>query len=146
MVNPLTNQGTLNRALVSVSVVSNPALNVTTGFFGTKLARLTFEGDTSDYLPTLAGAAPSPRLYQMVSVLMYLNKSQSLASQWEQQRLTQSIIGDVSVVTDSPVLPHYYLFNCVLMNIADMDLTGESNDYPIMIRGTYPVNSSLFSS
>ena len=146
MANPLVYQGTLNRALVSVSVVQFPYLNVTTGFFGTKLARLTFEGDASDYLPTLAGATPSPRLYQMVSCLMYLNKSQFLSSQWEQQRLTQSALGDVNVVTDSPVLPPYYLLNCVLMNVADLDLTGESNDFPVMIRGTYPVNSSLFSS
>lgn len=146
MVNPLVNQGTLNRALVSVSVVLFPELNVTTGFFGTKLARLTFEGDASDYLPTLAGATPSPRLYQMISVLMYLNKSQALAAAWEQQRLIQTALGDIIVTTDSSQLPPYYLYNCVLMNIADLDLTGESNDYPVMIRGTYPVNAALFSS
>lgn len=144
MANPLSPQGTLNRALVSVSVISLPSLNVTTGFFGTKVARLTFEGDTSDYIATLAGAVPSPRLFQMVTVLMYLNKSQFLASQWEQQRLINSVIGDVNVVTDSPVLPPYYLENCVLQNVSDLDLTGESNDYPVMLRGTYNINDSLF--
>lgn len=145
MANPLIAQGTLNRALVSVSVVEFPELNVTTGFFGTKVARLTFDGDASDYLPTLAGAVPSPRLYQVVSCLMYLNKSQSLAAAWEQQRLTNSIIGDVNIVTDSPVMPSYYLLNCTLQNIADLDLTGESNDFPVMIKGIYPVNGQLFA-
>lgn len=144
MGNPLPAQGTLNRALVSVSVISFPGLNVTTGFFGTKLARITFEGDASDYLPTLSGAVPSPRLFQMVTVLMYLNKSQALASQWEQQRLTNTTIGDVNVVTDSIVLPPYYIQNCTFQNVSDLDLTGESNDFPVMLKGTYPVNNSLF--
>lgn len=144
MSNPMTPQGTLNRALVSVSVISNPDLNITTGFFGTKVARLSFGGDASDYLQTLAGAVPSPRLYQMVTCLMYLNKSQSLSAAWEQQRLTNAIIGDVNVVTDSPVLPPYYLYNCTLQNVSELDLTGESNDFPVMILGTYPVNSQLF--
>lgn len=145
MANPLPAQGTLNRALTSVSVIGFPELNVTTGFFGTKVARISFEGETSDYLPTLAGATPSGRLYQVVTVLMYLNKSQSLAGQWEQQRLTNSNIGDVNIVTDSPVLPPYYLFDCILQNIADLDLTGESNDFPVMLKGTYPINGDLFT-
>lgn len=144
MANPLPQQGTLNRALVSVSVIGIPSLNVTTGFFGTKLARITFEGDASDYLATLTGAVPSPRLFQMITCLMYLNKSQALAAQWEQQRLINTTIGDVNVVTDSPVLPPYYMQNCTFQNVSDLDLTGESNDYPVMLKGTYPVNASAF--
>lgn len=144
MANPLAAQGTLNRALTSVSVISIPSLNITTGYFGTKVARISFGGDASDYIATLAGAVPSPRLFQLVEVMMYLNKSQALAAQWEQQRLTNAIIGDINVVTDSPVLPPYYLYNCVLKNVSDLDLTGESNDYPVSLTGTYPVNSSLF--
>jgi len=144
MANPLVPQGVLNRALTSVAVLDFPQLNVTTGYFGTKVARITFEGDASDYIPTLAGAVPSPRLYQIVTVMMYLNKSQGLSAQWEQQRLTNSIIGDVNVVTDSPVLPPYYLQNCTLQNVSDLDMTGESNDYPVMVKGLYPVNANLF--
>lgn len=145
MANPLTAQGTLNRSLVSISVVDLPFLNITSGFFGSKLARISFEGDTSDYIPTLTGAVPSGRLYQVATVLAYINKSQSLSADWEQQRLTNSTIGDVNVVTDSPVMPSYYLTNCVLQNVSDLDLTGESNDYPVMIRGTYAINSDLFN-
>lgn len=145
MANPLTNQGTLNRALSSVSVISLPQLNVTSGFFGTKLARITFEGDASDYIATLTGAVPSPRLYQLTSVTMYLNQSQSLAALWEQQRLVNTTIGDVNFVTASNVLPNYYLYNCTLQNVSELDASGENNDFPVMIRGTYPVNASAFA-
>ncbi len=137
-------QGTLNRALTSVSVISIPSLNVITGYFGTKVATITFEGDASDYLATLAGAVPSPRLFQVVTCLMYLNKSQPLSAAWEQQRLTNTIIGDINVVTDSPTLPQYYFQNCIFQNVSSLDLTGESNDYPVMIKGLYPINAALF--
>jgi hypothetical protein len=142
--NPLAFQGTLNRALTSVSVISLPNLNVVTGYFGLKVARLSFEGDASDYIGTLAGAVPSPRLYQMVTLLMYLNKSQPLSAQWEQQRLVNAVLGDINVVTDSPTLPPYYLYNTTLMNVSELSMTGEDNDYPVMIKGIYPVNASLF--
>lgn len=145
MANPLISQGTLNRALTSVSVIDNPELNVTSGFFGTKVAQISFEGDASDYIATLTGAVPSPRLFQVITCQMYLNKSQFLASMWEQQRLINSVIGDVIIVTDSPLLPQYYMQNCVLQNVSSLDLTGESNDYPVMIKGVYPVNASLFT-
>lgn len=144
MAAPLIQQGVLNRALTSVAVIDFPDLNVTAGFFGTKVARINFEGDASDYIGTLTGAVPSPRLYQMVTVTMYLNKSQGLAAAWEQQRLTNTTIGDVNVVTDSPVLPPYYFSNCTLQNVSDLDLTGESNDFPVTIKGTYQINGSLF--
>ena len=145
MANPIIPQGTLNRALTSVSVIDYPELNVTSGFFGTKVARITFEGDTSDYIGTLTGAVPSPRLYQVVTVMMYLNKSQGLASLWEQQRLYDAAIGDLNIVTDSPALPDYYISNCILQNISDLEMDGSSNDYPVTLKGVYLVNASLFA-
>lgn len=145
MPNPLINQGTLNRALTSLQVIGNSSLNITAGFFGTRVATINFDGTASSYLATLTGAVPSGHLFQMVTVSAYLLKSQSLAAQWEQQRLTNTAIGDVIVVTDSPILSTYYLYNCVLMNVSGLDLSGESVDYPLTIQGTYPVNSSLFN-
>lgn len=144
MANPIVPQGTLNRALTSVSVVDIPELNVTTGYFGMKVARITFEGDTADYLGTLAGAVASPRLYQIVTVQMYLNKSQSLSNQWENQRGVNAAIGDVVVVTDATTLGQYYLSNCILQNVPDLELSGDNNDYPVILKGTYYINSDLF--
>jgi len=145
MANPIIPQGSLNRALTSVSVIDYSELNVTSGFFGTKVARITFEGETSDYIATLTGAVPSPRLYQIVTVQMYLNKSQGLSSLWEQQRLVNAAIGDVNIVTDSSVLPYYYIHNCILQNVSDLELAGDSNDYPVTLKGVYLVNGSLFA-
>lgn len=145
MPNPYINQGTLNRALTSLSIVSIPELNVTTGYFSEQLAMINFEDRIADYLPTTAGAVPSPRLVQFVTVRAFLNKAQALAGQWEQQRLTNAVIGDIVVVTDSPTLPVYYFYNCVLENIDSINANGTSTDYAIQLRGSYPVNSDLFT-
>ena len=142
---PLVFQGTLNRALSSVSVIGNSALNITSGFFSTKLARIDFGGEISDYLPTLTGGVPSPRLVQYVTITAYINQSQALAAAWEQARLTNSILGDVNFVTASTALPNYYLYQCVLMNIPSIEASGESNDFQLTIQGSYPINSSLYT-
>lgn len=145
MANPYIAQGTLNRALTSLSIVDIPELNVTTGYFSEQLAVINFEDRISDYIPTTAGAVPSPRLVQFVTVRAFLNKAQGLAAQWENQRLTNAILGDIVVVTDSSTLPVYYLQNCVLENVDSLNLNGTSTDFAISIRGTYPVNSDLFT-
>lgn len=145
MANPYVNQGTLNRALTSLSVVDFPELNITTGYFSEQMAVLNFEDRIADYIPTTAGAVPSPRLVQYVTVRVYLNKAQGLAAQWEQQRLTNAVLGDVVVVTDSSALPSYYLENCILENVDAINLNGTSTDYSIQIRGSYPVNSDLYT-
>jgi hypothetical protein len=145
MANPQAPLGTLNRLLVAVMVPAFPGLNVTKGYFGTKQARLAFEGATADYIPVQTGAVPSPRPYQICTVTMYLLKSQNLSALWEQQRLTQAAIGDVNVFTDSVMLSNYFLQNCILENVPDLDLTGESDDYPVTLKGTYQINGALFS-
>lgn len=145
MASPLINQGTLNRGLVSIVVVDSPELSITSGFFGTKLARISFDGATADYIPTLTGAAPSPRPYQIATVTAYLNKSQYLAALWEARRTTDSTLGDVVVTTDSSEMAPYTLLNCIMQNMPDLDLTGESNDYAVTIQGTYPINGDMFA-
>ena len=145
MANPYVPQGVLNRALTSLSVIELPELNITTGYFSEQLAVLNFEDRISDYIPTTAGAVPSPRLVQFVTVRAYLNKAQGLAAAWEQQRLTNAVIGDVVVITDSSALPPYYLVNCILENVDSLNLNGMSTDYSIQIRGSYPVNADLFT-
>ena len=145
MTNPLVPQGSLNRILSAVQVIDHPELNVTAGFFGVRVATITPEGEASDYIGTLTGAAPSPRPYQMYSIRFWLNKSQQLAQVWENQRQQNTTIGDVNVVTDSTVLGAFYFINCTFLNVEEINLDGMSNDYPVVIRGTYPINAALFA-
>lgn len=144
MANTKVFQGVLNRILTSVQVISNPSLNVTAGYFGQKQATLTPETPASDYIENLAGATQSPRPYQVMGIMFYLNKSQSLAQAWEIQRAISTNIGDINITTDSPVLGPYYISNCTLLNINELSFDGQQNDFPVLLRGTYYINSHLF--
>lgn len=144
MANPQVPQGTLIRALTAIQVPQFSQLNVTTGFFANKAARLSWEGDASDYIGNLGGATPSPKLYQIMTCTAYLAKSTFLPALWEAQRQDNVILGDVVVVTDSPTLGPYFMSNAQLQNIPDIELSGENNDFTVIIRGTYAVNNSLF--
>jgi hypothetical protein len=142
--NPLIAQGTLNRLLASVQVISFPSLNVTRGFLGKEQVSLSPEGPSSDYIESQVGAVPSPRPYQVMTVGIHLLKSQGLAALWEAQRLKNTTIGDVVVRSDSAVLPIYYIQNATFYNVGELAFAGESNDYMVTLRGTYPINSSLY--
>lgn len=145
MANPLIAQGTLNRLLAAVQVVNFPGLNITSGFLTAEGISMTPEGPASDLLDNMTGATPSPRAYQQMSVVVHLEKSQPLCAAWELQRQTTTILGPVNVVPDSPVMPTYYLINVSLININELTFTGNSNDFPILLRGSYPINSQLYT-
>lgn len=140
----LPQQGTLNRALTAIMIPDFPELNVVAGYFASKMARISFDGVTTDNIPVQAGTVQSPRLFQVVTITAYLNKAQGLASQWENQRLTNSNLGPVNFITDSSTLEGYYLDNCALMNISDISATGEDADFPITITGTYFINGAIW--
>jgi hypothetical protein len=137
-------QGTLNRLLTSFSVVNFPQLNVVQGFFAPEGSRLTFEGVTTLFLPTMTGVVTSPEPYQMVSLDLYLLKTQGLAAAYEAQRQFSSLIGDCVVRTDSPVLPPYDLNNCAIENVEALDFSGRTANYVVRIRGYYILNAALF--
>jgi hypothetical protein len=143
--NPQITQGTLNRLRGSVVIPNFPALNVTAPFLGRPGISIAFQGETTTSIPTMTGTVQSPMPYQMVNVTVALLKTQSLASQWEAQRQTLSLIGDITVTTDTSTLPDYTFHNCAIDNVRDLNFAGEDAGYVVTITGYYQINSSLFS-
>lgn len=143
--NPQIFQGTLNRLRGSVVVPNFSNLNVTAPFLGRAGISIGFEGETTDALPQMTGTVQSPRPYQMITVTMALLKTQSLAAQWEAQRQTLSVIGDITVTTDTSTLPDYTFNNCAISNVRELSFAGEDAGFVVTIHGYYPINSSLWS-
>ena len=142
--NPLVPQGVLNRAIVSVQFPNFPQLNVTPSFMAPEGVRVTFEGVTTLFIPTLTGTVTSPEVFQMVAVDIYMLKTQGLAVAYETQRQFSSLVGDCVVRTDSPVLPPYDFNNCAIENIEPLDFSGRTANYVARIRGYYVLNSAMF--
>lgn len=143
--NPLIPQGVLNRVRASVSVINTPALNITASNMGKEMLSLAFDGDASGYIPTATGAVPTPEPYRMATVTVHLLRTQSLSALWKSQEELSTSIGDINVSTNASTLTDYALTNCTIIGIADLNLSGEDAGYVLRIKGTYLINSSMWS-
>lgn len=144
MPSPQVQLGTLNRLIASVTWQNFPLLNVTPAFLNRQAIRLSFEGDATKFLPANTGAVTSPEPYQMVSLTIHLLKTQFLAQLYESQRLLSSLLGNGVVRPDAFTLAPYDLQNCGIMNVRELDFSGEDAGYAVVISGTYQINSSLW--
>lgn len=144
MANPLVEQGSLNRLRASVVVSGDATLNVTASFLGKEGISLALDGETTAMLGTLTGVVTSPEPYQLVSVRMELVKSQSLFAQYKKQMETNSLIGDITVRPDAKSIPPYTFNNCAIEGVDEIKLNGTVAGVTVRIRGSYPINSSLY--
>lgn len=144
MASPLVLQGTLNRLRGSVTWPANPALSVTAPYLGKAGIRLSLQGESVVYIPTLTGAVTSPEPYLMVEMSISLLKTQALSNGYKQQMETNSLMGDATVRPDAVTLGVYQLTNCSIKNIRELDFAGDSAEFAVTIGGYYLVNSSLF--
>jgi len=142
--NPLYPLGTLNKLISSVTWPLFPQLNVTASFLNREGTSLAFEGEVTRYLPTLTGAVTSPEPFQMVTLRLALLKTQPLAALYELQMDSRSLIGPGVVRTDSATLPPYELFNCGIMNVAELRFNGEDAGYNVTISGYVLRNAALW--
>lgn len=143
--NPQIAQGVINLVRAAVQVPGATQLNVTASFLGAGGVSLTPAGPTTTFIPTLTGHVISPEPFQPYTIGIHLVKSQSLAAQWEAQRVALSAIGNLLVYTDSAVLPSYAFTACAIENVGDITSNGKSVEYYVTVRGIYTVNNQLFA-
>lgn len=145
-VNPLLSQGTLNRVRGSIIVPTYPNLNVINGNLGKMGIRLAIQGDATQFIDTMTGMVTSPEPYLPAVITVHLLRTQSLGALWRSQEESQtSVLGQVTVVTDSVTWSEYDFVNCGITSITDMPFDGTDPGYVIGIRGTYPINAAMFN-
>jgi hypothetical protein len=143
--NPLIAQGTLNKVRASFTCPDNPQLNVTAPYLSKEGIRLTLQGESTLYLPTMTGAVTSQEPYMMIECVLNLLKSQALANLFKQQMETTALIGDVSIRPDATPLGVYQITNAAIKSIRELDFSGEHAIFAVTIGGYYLINSSLFN-
>lgn len=144
MPNPLVAQGSLNRLRGSLVWPSFPSLNITSPYLTKAAMRLSFQGESVVYLPTLTGAVTSPEPYLMCEVVASLNKANGLAQQYKAQLESSSSLGDGTLRPDTAALGPFGLVNCSIKGVREVDLSGEDAAFAVIIGGYYLVNSTLF--
>jgi hypothetical protein len=145
MANPLISQGSLNKLRASVVWSNFPSLNVTAPYLSKEGVRLSLQGETTLYMPTMTGAVTAQEPYMMIEVVIHLLKSQALANLYKQQMETNSLLGDATIRPDATALGPYQLVNGSIKSIRELDFSGENAVFAVTCGGYYLINSSLFS-
>ena len=142
--NPLIAQGTLLRIRASVNWTSFPNLNITAAYLTKEGIRLSLDGESTTYLPTMTGAVTSPEPYQMITLTASINKANGLADLYRQQMQNNCLIGDGTVYTDTDKLGTFPILNCAIESIREMGFNGEEAMFTVSFRGYWIVNNAMW--
>lgn len=143
--NPLISQGTLNRIRGSLIIPDAPALNITAPFLGKNGITVAFDGDTTEYFPTMTGAVTSQEPYQMVTINVQLLKTQSLSDQYKRRMENNSLLGNITVRPDAKTLSPFQIINCSIAGVGELAFNGLDAFFGARLRGYWPINASLWN-
>lgn len=148
MASPNVNLGQLNRLSASVTWRSNPTLNVTPPYLAKGAIRLAPDGDATKFIEVLTGVVPSPEPYQMITITINLVKTTALAAAYQSQFQLNTLLGNGTVRPDiqrgTGGLQPFDIYDCGLMTPRELDFSGEDANFPVVVRGYWSINSSLY--
>lgn len=143
--NPLVDQGVLNLARASMSLIEFPELNITAEYLNRAGITLAKQGTATVQLPTMTGAVQSPQPYMLVSVTANLLKTQSLSALYQAQFQANTVIGDVTVRPDvEEGLNPYALFNCAFDTVREQSYAGGDAGWAVSLHGYWIINAEMF--
>lgn len=145
MANPLIDQGTLNLLRGSAIFNDFPELNVTAPFLTPEGIGLGLEGEATTIIKTMTGTVTSPEPYMMVSVVLNLLRTQSLADAWKQQQEIDTRIGQCTIRPDSVTLSPYLLYNTAITAVGELTFNGKSAGYGVTLQGYWNINADLWA-
>lgn len=147
MADPRVPQGNLNRIKASLAWLAFPDLNITPPYLAREMFTLTFEGEATTAIPTGTGLVNSPEPYQGIHVTAVLLKTQPLCAAYENQKLTNTLLGNGIIYPDvsSGGLGPFELINMSIRNVPELTFRGEDANYRITFGGYYIINSSLWN-
>ncbi|MFA9204837.1 MAG: hypothetical protein ACEQSH_00115 [Bacteroidia bacterium] len=143
--NPRVPQGVLNRIRGSIVIPAFPALNIIAANLSRAGISLSFQGDATQYLPTLTGAVRSPEVYMVGMLRIGLLRTQPLGAAYKAKLESDTYLADLTVVPDAAGFPDTLLNNCSISGVNEMGFAGEDASYGITVTGYYDINSDLWN-
>jgi hypothetical protein len=145
MANPYLNAGPLNRVRCHVVIAATPTLNIPSNSMGKSFAHIEFEGDFTHQIEVGTGIVNSPEPYVMASITVGLLRTQGLSAAWLAQAQNTTILGDVTIHSDTSVWPAIALSDTSIKTINSRAYDGLDPVVALVLRGTFNINSALWS-
>lgn len=143
--NPLPQLGPLNRIRATVLFPLFPQLNISAAFITPEGIRMAINGQSTQMIPAMVSQVQSQNVYLPAQVQFGIVKTTALATLWKRKLESNSNLGPCTVRVDSAALDVFDLVNCAVENFEGIDASGTNAAFPIMIAGTYYINSDLFN-
>ncbi|MFM0503965.1 hypothetical protein [Paraburkholderia caffeinilytica] len=143
--NPGIARGVLNRVKCSVVVPSSPSLNIISANMGRSLARIAFEGQLVNQIPTGTGLVNSPEPFVIATITIALLRTQAIAAAWFSQILLDSNVEDATIYSDTSTFPPIALQSVVASHMDPGPFDGTSPDFQLVLRGALPINNRLWT-
>ena len=146
MANPLVAQGTLNRIRCSIIIPDYSSLNITASYMGKNFATVTFGGNFTTQIETATGVVNSPEPYVMTTISVGILRTQSLAASWLAQLQDTSVLGNVTVHSDTSAFPAIALSETSVVDYNPGAFDGLDPVVAMTIRGVFYTNNSLWNA
>lgn len=143
--NPLIAQGFLNRVKGAASVTDVPALNVSASYLAKEGISLRTMGPSTDIIPTMTGTVGSQVPYMQAEIVIHLLRTQALGESWRQRFLSDTLLGEVVVTTDSTVMGDFTILNTYLTNFQELPVNGQDAGFIVTLSGYWVVNNNMWS-
>ncbi|MDE3023654.1 MAG: hypothetical protein KGI54_17710 [Pseudomonadota bacterium] len=146
MANPIVAQGTLNRIRCSIIIPDYSSLNITAAYMGKNFATVTFGSNFTTQVETGTGVVNSPEPYVMTTVAVGILRTQSLSSSWLTQLQDTSVLGNVTIHSDTSAFPAINLVETSVIDYNPGAFDGMDPVVAMTLRGVFYTNNSLWNA
>jgi hypothetical protein len=144
-INPLIQQGTLNRIRASITFSSFTSLNISSSNMGKSFCSVSFDDPFTDQIGTATGIVNSPAPWVFSTVSVSVLKTQALGSAILTQIGLNTALGTTNVYPDSAAFPTIQVSNASIIGFNPAAYDGTDPTISVTIRGVYYPNSNLWA-
>lgn len=134
----------MNRLIGSLLWTSFPQLNVTPPYLGEPGIGFRRASPATSRFKTMTGSVLSGEPTQEIVLTLNLLKTQPLSQLYEAQIQTLTALGNCVLRPDVTTLGPWYLQNCSIDDVAELEFSGKVPGYVVTIGGYYIINSTLW--
>lgn len=143
--NPLVTQGTLNRVRCSIIVPNYTTMNIASYNMGKTYATIEFDTDYVHQHETATGVVNSPEPYVMATISVGILRTQALADVWLTQAQTTSVLGPVTIHSDTSAFSAIPLTDAVIRKLDPGAFDGTDPVAKLTLRGVFYINNDLWT-
>jgi len=143
--NPNLIPGNLNRVRASVIVPGNETLNIPAQFQAKEGIVVAPQSAVVTQMQGMTTIVNSEEPYQLIQITVAVIKSLAISAQYLNAIQNSPVLGNITVVPDTSVMPKFSLINASIINWNQISMAGLQPDFTLVIQGQYNTSNDLWN-